>query len=138
MSTIEIILAATMLITLVWVGQGAISIKARARKFKKTTNRETKELQQLIRNLKTIIRTQNSQIQSLDGDIAKLRYDYACEVAGWNGRATKEPINARTGHCECCSGTGKFRKPYSRLVSDCESCNGTGLETIKTDENKTE
>ena len=119
-----------------WMRQKVISIKER--KTKKTDAKRARAPQQIILNLKTIIRMQNSQIQGLKGDIAKLKYDYACEVAGWNGRATKKPINARTGHCECCSGTGKFRKPYSRLVSDCESCNSTGLETVKTDENKTE
>lgn len=139
MNTIEIILASTILITLVWVRQEVISIKARKyKKSKKTDAKRARALQQIVWNRETAIRMQNSQIQGLNGDIAKLKYDYACEVAGWNGRATKEPINARAGHCECCSGTGKFRKPYARLVSDCESCNSTGLETVKTDENKTE
>ena len=135
MNTIEIILASTILITLVWVRQEVISIKARKSKKSKTTEaKRARALQQIVWNRETTIRMQNSQIQGLNGDIAKLKYDYACEVADTE---VSEEINEQGTHveptkvCGTCGGRGKYRKAYDRHLSECEECGGT-------DENKTE
>ena len=90
-----------------------------------------------IFTLEHTIALKNEAIKNLNGDIAKLKFDYACQVAGCKCHKTETPAPLRgewvaeeaneqgthVGFCKCCAGSGK-----NRLGEMCETCEGSGFE----------
>lgn len=68
------------------------------------------------------------EVKDKDAQINKLKFDYACEVAGGkNGE--KEPLKFVNfeGECPACHGHGKYRKPFTENeMVGCVCCGGTG------------
>jgi len=96
-------------------------------------NRKAKE----IEALEHTIALKNETIKNLNGDIAKLTFDYAKEVAernGTNGTLKPTPIRGEWVEapeqvdkvCGTCGGRGRYRKPYTDYLSDCDVCGEKG------------
>jgi len=114
-------------------------LKARLSEKDETIKQQCKDISVLV----TRIFEKDETIKNLNGDIAKLKFDYAAEVADRNEtikilkpergitadefteikREDFDKLKPRkkTNDCECCAGSGE-----NRLGDECATCCGTG------------
>jgi len=84
-----------------------------------------------VKELKARLAERDETIKHLNGDIAKLKFDYAAEVAGRNEpkRATVEELRANYGGAPLRGEWVDDAKPLEIEVT-CGACNGEGLTNV--------